>query len=278
MGGRARPGAGRGMSLIDTIGLIGPISLMCVWNCVSGRCVCRAARPLRPCCTAMSIYFRRGIDFAWDRAQFRATPAIPAGAITGDLTMTMQDQTNSSKKVRAKVAEHEFIDAAGEPVDDGESAQGYRYTLLASGDSFDWYWAQANDDEKRMLAIFGAKTLATNETSQARNNPKGSGSAAEQMEALRERFTMLRSGQWVDRSREGSVVKIDKDALAEAICQVLVAKGKATEADIAGGVKAQKRQLLEDDATYLRKSRQVPEVAIAYAAIVGRQVATVEDL
>lgn len=184
----------------------------------------------------------------------------------------------TNKKKRAAVAEHEFVDSNGEPVDDGESAQGYRYTLLANSDTFDWYWAKANEDERRMLALFGAKTLATNETSQARNNPKGTGSAAEQMEALRERFTMLRNGQWVDRSREGAVTKIDKDALAEAICQVLVAKGKATESDIAGGIKAAKRQLLEDDATYLRKSRQVPEVAIAYAAIVGRQVATVDDL
>jgi hypothetical protein len=193
--------------------------------------------------------------------------------------MANVDQANATpKKKRAAVAEHEFIDAKGEAVDDGESAQGYRYTLLANSDTFEWYWTLANDDEKRMLALFGAKTLATNETSQARNNPKGSGSAAEQMEALRERFTMLRNGQWVDRSREGAVTKIDKDALAEAICQVLVAKGKHTEEEIATSVKAAKRQQLEDDATYLRKSRQVPEVAIAYAAIVGRQVATVDDL
>ena len=185
---------------------------------------------------------------------------------------------NTPKKKRVAVAEHEFIDATGNAVDDGESAQGYRYTLLANSDTFDWYWSMANEDERRMLAIFGAKTLATNETSQARNNPKGSGSATEQMEALRERFTMVRNGQWVDRSREGAVTKIDKDALAKAICQVLVAKGKATQAEIDAGIKATKRQQLEDDATYLRKSRQVPEVAIAYAAIVGRQVATVDDL
>lgn len=185
--------------------------------------------------------------------------------------------TNSGKKAkREKVAEHEFIDANGEPVDDGESAQGYRYTLLASGDSFDWYWAMATDDEKRMLAIFGAKTLATNETSQARNNPKGAGSAAEQMEALRERFTMVRNGQWVDRTREGGA-KVDQPALAAAIVDVLIAKGKTTEAE-RDTTYAAKLQQLAEDANYLRKSRQVPEVAIAYAARLGRQVATVNDL
>lgn len=184
------------------------------------------------------------------------------------------------KKKRPKAAEHEFIDAQGEVVDDGESAAGYRYTLLSNGQVFDWYWSQANEDEKRMFALFGVKTLATNETSQVRNSPKNQGmdTSAEQMEALLERFTMVRNGQWVDRTREGAVAKIDKDALAEAICQVLVAKGKVTQQDVDSKLKAEKRQLLEDDATYLRKSRQVPEVAIAYAAIVGKQVATVDDL
>lgn len=193
--------------------------------------------------------------------------------------MTDVGTTNKVKKTREKVAEHEFIDANGDPVDDGEQAQGYRYTLIANGDTFDWHWSMANEDEKRMLAIFGAKTLATNETSQARNNPKGAGSAAEQMEALRERFTMVRSGQWVDRTREPGVAKVDKDALAEAIVQVLIAKGKIEDNPKSiGDAKATKRAQLEDDPTYLRKSRQVPEVAIAYAAILGRQVATVEDL
>lgn len=184
--------------------------------------------------------------------------------------------TNTAKK-RLKVAEHEFIDAQGNAVDDGESAQGYRYTLLANGDTFDWYWTMANDDEKRMLAIFGAKTLATNETSQARNNPKSAGSAAEQMEALRERFTMLRNGQWVDRTREPGVAKVDKQALAKAIIQVLIDKGKITEGD-RDATFATKFQQLEEDATYMRKARLVPEVSSAYAAIVGKQAVSVDDL
>jgi hypothetical protein len=190
--------------------------------------------------------------------------------------MTDIGTTTNKRAKREKVAEHEFIDAQGDPVDDGEAAQGYRYTLLANGDTFDWFWAMANEDEKRMLAIFGAKTLATNETSQARNNPKGAGSAAEQMEALRERFTMVRNGQWVDRTREGGA-KVDQPSLATAIVQVLITKGKITEAD-KDATYADKLKMLAEDPTYLRKSRQVPEVAVAYAAILGRQTATVEDL
>lgn len=185
--------------------------------------------------------------------------------------------TDVNRPKRDKVATHEFLDLTGNPVDDGESARGYRYTLLANGDTFDWFWAQANEDERRMLAIFGAKTLATNETSQARNNPKGAASAEDQMQALRDRFADVRAGQWVDRTREGVATKIDKPSLATAIVQVLISKGKVTEAD-KGTVYAAKLQQLEEDATYLRKSRQVPEVAIAYAAIVGRTVASVDDL
>jgi hypothetical protein len=186
--------------------------------------------------------------------------------------------TDQNKPPREKIANHSFLDAQGTPVDDGEAAQGYRYTLLANGDTFDWYWAQANEDERRMLSIFGAKTLATNETSQARNNPKGAATADEQMEALRERFKMIREGQWVDRAREGGVgAKVDKPGLAKAITEVLLAKGKITEADV-GTTYAAKLQLLEEDAQYLRKSRQVPEVNIAYSRIVGRPTASVDDL
>lgn len=193
--------------------------------------------------------------------------------------MTDVQTTNGKKRPPKKpIAEHELVDAQGNAVEEVESAQGYRYTLLANSDTFDWYWSQANDDEKRMLALFGAKTLATNETSQVRNNLKGAGSPAEQMESLRERFSVLRGGSW-DRPSDGTgaVTKIDKTALATAIVDVLIAKGKITETDRTA-THAIKLKQLEDDAVYLRKSRQVPEVAIAYAAIVGRQVATVDDL
>lgn len=193
-------------------------------------------------------------------------------------------QTNGKTKTKTKVAEHDFIDATGTALDNEDAAtsiendaQGYRYTLLANGETFDWYWSQANDTEKRLLALFGAKTLATNETSQVRNNIKGAGSAAEQMEALRERFAMLRNGQWVDRTREPGVAKIDKKALAGAIVDVLIAKGKIQESD-RDTTFATKFQQLEEDATYMRKARLVPEVSTAYAARVGKQTVSVDDL
>lgn len=196
--------------------------------------------------------------------------------------MTMQESvetTTGATTTKRKVAQHDLIDAKGEVVETEEEAQGIRYTLQENGQAMTWNFSDATEDEKRLLCIFGAKTLATNETSQVRNNPKGGGDADEQITAVKERFAMIRTGQWVDRTREGGVgVKIDKDALAEAICQVLVAEGKTDDAAVAAGLKAEKRERLENDAAYLRKARTVPAVALAYAKIVGKTTATVEDL
>lgn len=185
---------------------------------------------------------------------------------------------SETETVKRKVAEHDLIDATGAVVETEELATGIRYTLLANQQSFDWQSGLPAGQGATMVAVFGAKTLATNETSQARNSAKGAASADEQIQAVRDRFALIASGQWVDRTREGVGAKVDKDALAEAICQVVVAEGKKSDAEIAGGYKATIRQKLEDDAAYLRKARQVPAVSAAYAAIVGRTVATVDDL
>ena len=180
---------------------------------------------------------------------------------------------------REKVASHEFIDANGVEVEETETATGYRYTLVARpSDPFVWQWEKANDAERRMLALFGAKTLATNETSQIRNAKKNKGldTTDEQLLALRDRFKMVNEGQWVDRTREGGI-RVDKAKLAAAIVQVLMDLGKITKAD-EGNVYATKLKELEENPDYLRKSRQVAEVAAAYAALMGWPVATVDML
>jgi hypothetical protein len=188
---------------------------------------------------------------------------------------------SDTEVTRRKVAEHNLIGADGVVVESEEDADGIKYDLIGGSKPFTWNYSQANEAERKLLAIFGAKTLATNETSQIRNGAKTKGDpvpgADEQIGAVAERFALLRAGQWVDRTREGAAVRIDKDALAEAIIQVMLAAGKITD-DQVGDTKAAKRQQLEDDPTYMRKARQVPEVATAYARIVGRTTATVNDL
>lgn len=202
--------------------------------------------------------------------------ATPQPAPAGSPPTVSTDE----EPAKRKVASHTLIDASGVklPDDQGEEqAWGIRYTLLANNQSFDYVYGK-NADADRMLACFGAKTLATNETSQARNNPKGEGSPDEQIAAVRDRFGLLATGVWVDRTRDGVGVKVDKDALAEALCRVFVASGKKTQAEIDGGYKATIRQKLDDDAGYARSARQNPAVSAEYSAIVGRQVKTVDDL
>ena len=180
--------------------------------------------------------------------------------------------TEESKAPRKKVAEHWLIDANGATVEDEKLATGIGYKLVDLPDQpFTFQVPGAIPaNPQTMLAIFGAKTLATNESSQARNNPKGEASAQEQMDAVRERFALIESGEWIDRSREGGVgAKIDKDALAMAMKEVKP-DSKSTVNEI--------RARLETDVVLLRNARQVPEIAAVYARIVGKPTKTVDDL
>jgi hypothetical protein len=180
--------------------------------------------------------------------------------------MTNIETTISKRKYDGPVAKHTYLDAAGNtfPEDDEteENAQGYRYTLLANKENFDWQWAEASDDERRMLAIFGAKTLATNITSGARNNSKGAASPDEQMQQVRERFEKLRQGTWAERAEGGFAV--DKSKLAQAVAAARQAMGKAVDT-----VENYLRRFEEEDG-YMAKCRKVPEVAAEYAKLAGR--------
>jgi hypothetical protein len=142
----------------------------------------------------------------------------------------VETETNVTKKA---VAKHFLLNAAGEVVENETEATGIRYQQLSTGDTFDY---QISDAAKTMLAVFGAKTLATNESSQVRNNPKGAGGDAEQMEAIRNRFALLDQGEWVDRTREGGAA-VNKDWLCEATIMVMIEDKKITEEQAAGDFK-----------------------------------------
>lgn len=185
--------------------------------------------------------------------------------------VTVTDDRADAEPLKRKVAEHYLIDAAGATVESEEEATGIGYKLLALADQPFTYQipgAKAGDPQT-MLAIFGAKTLATNETSQARNNSKGAASPQEQRDAVAERFALIETGKWIDRTREGVGAKVDKDALAMAIKEANPQLTRTVE---------EVRAKLESDPTYLRNARQVGEVAAAYARIVGRPTKTVDDL
>lgn len=195
--------------------------------------------------------------------------------------MTNVDQ--NPKEERDRVATHEWLDKEGNVLDsrDPTDAYGYRFTLEGVDKPLEFIADPANEFALRTLALFGAKTKATNEASGVRNGKqKGTPEAGPQfqMEAVQEFFTRLMSGEWSAPSEGGVAVRIDKDALAQAICVVLVNEGKKSQADIDQGHKAKVRQKLEDDPQFVRKSRQVPQVATEYSRIVGKATATVDDL
>ncbi len=188
--------------------------------------------------------------------------------------MVKETETEEGRK---QVAEHVLLDASGNEADTEENATGIRYKLLENSKTFEWQWAQATDAERQMLAIFGAKTLATNVTSAARNNKKNPADADTQFNELTERFNLIRSGQWIDRSREPGVPAIDKDKLAQAIAQVMLAGGKIAQSDLETTV-AEKRKRLEDEKGYATFVRTNPQVAAAYNSLAARKVADINDL
>jgi hypothetical protein len=186
--------------------------------------------------------------------------------------MSNIDETTSVVTKKA-VAKHFLLDANGEATDDETLATGIRYYQISTGQSFDY---QVSDAAKNMLAVFGAKTLATNESSQVRNNPKGAGSDSEQMEAIKNRFALLDAGEWVDRTREGGPA-VNLDVMAESIVVVMLADSKLTDEQASGDAKDKIRQKLED-AEYLKVARQHPRVVAEYAKQMGRTIKTTDDL
>lgn len=190
---------------------------------------------------------------------------IPMQAETGAGTADTETET-----VKRKVADHGLVDAAGAKVEDEESATGISYQVVGSKAPLVWQHGQ-NADADRMLAIFGAKTLATNESSAARNRKDDPADADGQMEAVSERFALLGTGKWVDRTREGVGAKIDKDALAGAIVAVAATAGKTVDY-------AAVRQKLEEDPAFVRATRQVPAIATEYASRAGRPAKSLDDV
>lgn len=189
----------------------------------------------------------------------------------------MSNVDEATTVTRKAVAKHYLLDNAGEVTDDETKATGFRYAQIASGEVFDYQVPNVTPGTPAaMLACFGGKTLATNESSQVRNNPKGAGGDAEQMEAIKNRFALLDSGEWVGQREGGATV--DKDALAEATIVVMLADGKITPEQAAGDAKAKVRQKMEDDEGFVKTVRQHPRVVAEYARLKGRQVKTTDDL
>lgn len=199
----------------------------------------------------------------------------PIGKVTPAMQAPESGSGATSVKAEKKQrAEHDLLDDKGEVVEDEENANGIRYTLLGMPNRPFTYQYGQNPATDKLLAIFGAKTLATNESSAVRNSPKGAGTADEQIEAVEARFALLGTGKWVDRTREG--VTVDLDTYAQAMINVQVRQGMYEEA-IGNTEKLPKMRALLDDKAQLAKARKVSEFATEYAKLKGAAIASVND-
>jgi hypothetical protein len=181
-----------------------------------------------------------------------------------------------------KKAEHGLLGQDGQAVDNEDAAYGVTYTLLDGDSKLEpvvWDYNAASEFARRMLALFGAKTLMTNEASGIRNNkklPPDKRTPDKCRVAVVERFDLIASGKWADRTREAGA-GIDKDAMAGAAVDYRLQEKKITAADVDSEY-ARIRAKFEDDAAYFKNVRSIPQVAALYAKRMGGPALTADDI
>jgi len=156
----------------------------------------------------------------------------------------MTDTTTPAIDKREAVAKHELIAVPkGEHVSI-DTAVGIRYTDRTSGQVFEYIIPDAKAGTPlTMLALFGAKTKATNETSRVRNGAGGDTTA--QMEALDEVFESITAGVWREKAEGGGGTRTDKSLLATVLIELL---GTNAKGNVDHYVKR-----FTDDIAYMRK-------------------------
>lgn len=160
-----------------------------------------------------------------------------------------------------KVAEHAYVDAAGAKVAI-EKATGISYALVANADkgvekteAFVYQIPGAvAGSPVTMLALFGGRTKATNESSSNRQNRAKGESEIDDRQAVADWFGELADGVWpADERTRGP--RYDMDRLAEAAVTVYLAMGKKVK----GGATALAERLRTDVPVYdsVRKNLDV---------------------
>lgn len=188
-------------------------------------------------------------------------------------TTTNTPVTNpDTSKTRAGIALHELIAAPGGEHTDMQTAVGIRYTDKTTNQKFEYIIPGATAGSPlTMLALFGAKTKATNESSRVRNGKNGGVSnPVEELEALDEVFESITNGVWREKAEGGGGSRTDKDLLATVLVEMLGEKANA------GGV-AHYIQRFVDDVTYMRKVLK-SDAGDEYRRRAGKQGPAVESL
>ena len=178
--------------------------------------------------------------------------------------------TNAAEAKRVAQAKHELIAEPNGPHTDIGTAIGIRYTDLKSGLTREYFPKNAKaGSDLTMLALFGAKTKATNEASRIRNGEGGDSQA--QMEAVDELFDALMQDPpvWREKAEGGSGSRTDKGLLATVLLEMLGTKAK-------GGVNDYVKRF-EDDVTYMRNVLK-SEAGTEYRKRAGKTGPAVDSL
>lgn len=194
------------------------------------------------------------------------------------------DETTTEAAATSKrktVSKRAFLNTDGTEAERIEEATGARYTLLgtAAGEKhFDQQFGQAGAFAT-MCAIFGFHTKVGNVANTVLNDKEEPGTPDDAATAIAEFVSKAQAGTWAERQEGGPGARIDKQALAGAIVEVAAAAGKTVElATIMQRLEEGWTERNLSAAAYTRQTRQVPEVAAAYAARVGKATKTVSDL
>lgn len=172
--------------------------------------------------------------------------------------MSDENQATASEK-REQVAKHELLASAGVVTTKMEEATGIRYTVKATGKVFEYLIPDAKaGTAATMLAVFGAKTKATNEASSHRQSvSKGDEVDGDEYDAVTDAFVNIDGGVWREPGAGGGRgPKYDNLVLAGVLVTLLGTNAKGDAAHYAGR--------LEQDKSYRAKVVARNDVKAAY--------------
>lgn len=170
---------------------------------------------------------------------------------------------------RESVAKHELINTPGGEHVNITEATGIRYTDKATGEKFEYIIPGAVAGQPiTLLALFGAKTKATNEASKVRNGSGGDTTA--QFEAIDEVFANITQGVWREKAEGGGGSRTDKALLAAVLIDALGEKAQGT-------VDTYQHRLETEDA-YYKKVWSNEQIKAEYKRRAGKTGPALTDL
>lgn len=189
--------------------------------------------------------------------------------MTDTTTNTPAETPAAADDKRQSVAKHELIAVAGGEHVNITEACGIRYTDKATGEKFEYLIPGAVAGSPiTLLALFGAKTKATNEASRVRNGQGGDTTA--QFEAIDEVFANITQGVWREKAEGGGGSRTDKALLAAVLVDALGEKAQGTVDTY--------QHRLETEEAYYKKVWSNDQIKTEYKRRAGKTGPAVDSL